>query len=82
MTVTQQKIQFEFSKEILPTPPGVPSAGATPLAIPPPGQSLQQTHSGANGNKNWQPIARANKVEQPRFLPPDKPLDLNPPRRS
>lgn len=80
LTVTQQKIQFAFNPEPQPTPPGVQPAGTAPMTTPPPGQSLQQMHSDANGNDHWQPTARANGVDNPRFPPVGRPIDLS--RRS
>ena len=53
------------------------AAGAKPLTPAPSGSSLQSLADGASGG-NWQAIAAANGIENPRLLDPGQLLDLNP----
>lgn len=77
LTISQQKMQFT----IRPIPPSDPAAGATapgtrPLTTPANGQSVQQAASAQGNGANWQQAAAANDVDNPRFPPRGRPLDL------
>ncbi len=81
--LTQQKIQaFEGRKAgATATPPGAagPSGaapGTQPLAQAPSGSMLQSL-AAAQGLANWQVIAEANGIENPRLLSPGQLIDLN-----
>lgn len=54
---------------------GLP-AGTSPLAVAPAGASLQQMASAAGLGGDWQSIAAANGIENPRFMPPGLVIDL------
>jgi hypothetical protein len=64
---------------ILPTgasPGGGLPAGTSPLAIAQAGASLQQMAAAAGVGKDWQAIASANGIENPRILPPGQVINL------
>lgn len=71
LLIIQQGIQFVV---VDPVPVDAPT-GTRPLTAPPPGTSLQQLVA-RNGGGDWQAIANANDVDNPRFPAPDRPLDL------
>ena len=78
VTISQQKMQFT----IRPIPPADPAAaaaapGTRPLSTPAPGQSVQQTASAQGNGAGWQQAAERNNIDNPRFPPPGRPLDLN-----
>jgi hypothetical protein len=61
--------------------PGRPSApGTQPLTPAPAGSSLQGMAAAAGAGADWQSVARANGIENPRLLAPGQLLDLNLPR--
>lgn len=61
-------------------PPGQPAApGTRPLSAAPAGASLQNLADAA-GIGDWQRIAQANGIENPRLLAPGQLIDLNPAR--
>lgn len=58
-------------------PPGAPKApGASPLSAAPAGATLQGLADAA-GRGDWQGLARANGIENPRIIAPGARLDLN-----
>lgn len=64
---------------ILPTggvPGGALPAGTSPLAVAQAGASLQQMAAAAGVGGDWQSIAAANNIENPRLLPPGLVIDL------
>lgn len=85
LSLSQQKIQFAFRDTGSPTgaggagasPPGTPSTpGTQPLAQAPAGSTVQGLADAA-GQGDWQSIAAANGIENPRLLAPGALLDLN-----
>ena len=58
-------------------PGGAPSAGSSPLAQAASGMSLQSLASAAGKGDDWQSIASANGIENPRLLQPGQLIDLN-----
>ncbi len=78
--LSQQRItEFTFARSA--APPGAAglsgaSAGAQPLAQASAGASLQSMASAA-GKTDWQSIAAANGIENPRSLPAGQLIDLN-----
>jgi hypothetical protein len=86
LSISQQKIQFAFvdtgSPRGAPAPglgaaPGTPATpGTQPLAQAPAGSTVQGLADGA-GVGNWQAVAAANGIENPRLLAPGALLDLN-----
>ncbi|HYJ03860.1 MAG TPA: hypothetical protein VEX43_01920 [Chthoniobacterales bacterium] len=83
--LTQQKI-IAFEKGEVPptTTPGGKAAGTSPLTSAPEGASVQSLAEGAGGrggSKNWQDIAAANGIENPRLLAPGQLIDVNAKKR-
>src|SRR6185369_5468383 len=58
-------------------PPSVPSPGTRPLTQAPAGSSVQNLADGQGKGDNWQDIAAANNIENPRSLAPGQLLDMN-----
>ncbi len=56
------------------------AVGTRPMTQATSGTSLQSM-AAASGKSNWQSIAEANGIENPRILPPGQLIDLNRPRR-
>jgi hypothetical protein len=87
ISLSQQRItKFAFRS----TPPdgglggaaaaGVPSTpGSEPLAQAPAGASVQSLADAAGRGQDWQPIAAANGIDNPRVMAPGQLLDLNVP---
>ena len=85
MTVSQQKITtFTFNDAA--EPPGVrrgnrPAPGTQPQTAAPQGSSVQSLAGaqpgGTGGGGDWQSIAAANGIENPRILQPGQLIDLN-----
>jgi hypothetical protein len=80
LTLSQQRITaFAFAKEAKP-PPGIGSGdapvGSRPLAQATSGASVQSM-AAASGKSDWQSIAAANGIENPRILPPGQLIDLD-----
>jgi Contractile injection system tube protein len=74
-TLTQQKItSFVFRK--LP-PPGADDTGTRPLTQAHAGSTVQGIAASEGKGEDWQGIAAANEVENPRKLPPGQLLDMN-----
>lgn len=73
--VTQQEITEIKPKDI--TPPGVKTPGTRPLTQAPAGSSLQGMADRQGKGSNWQDIATANNIENPRLLQPGQLLDMN-----
>lgn len=88
MTISQQKITT-FAFKDAPEPPGAqrrnrPAPGTQPQTPAPQGSSVQSMASGqpggsggGNGGGDWQSIAAANNIENPRILQPGQLIDLN-----
>ena len=85
LSLSQQKIQFAFRDTGAPSSAGSGSAGAPgtpatpgtqPLAQAPAGSTVQGLADAA-GASDWQAIAAANGIENPRLLTPGALLDLN-----
>jgi hypothetical protein len=74
-TLSQQKIQAEFTKDGAPAFGG--GAGTRPLTPAPAGATLQGLAAGIGGGADWQAIAAANGIENPRLLAPGQLVDLN-----
>ena len=59
-------------------PPGVGAApGTRPLSQAPAGVSLQSLVDGLGRGGNWQAVASANGIENPRLMQPGQLIDLN-----
>lgn len=53
-------------------------AGTTPMAAAPSGSSVQSLADASGGGLDWQSIAAANGIENPRLLQPGQLVNLNP----
>jgi hypothetical protein len=75
--LTRQKItKFKFGKTANTTLAG-PAAGTRPLKAAPAGKTLQGMASSQGKGDNWQAIAAANNIENPRLLQPGQLIDMN-----
>jgi hypothetical protein len=80
LSLSQQQIRpFAFGKAGAASnpPAGAGTPGTNPLAQAPAGSSVQSLADGAGLGANWQGIAAANGIENPRLLAPGALLDLN-----
>ncbi len=79
--LSQQKIQFQFNNDAAASPPpgaGQSSpAGTRPMSAAPQGSTVQSMASSSGQPGNWQAIASANGIENPRQLAPGQLLDLS-----
>jgi hypothetical protein len=74
--VTQQDIsEFKFGDAS--GPAAMPSPGTRPLTQAPAGSSVQGLADSQGKGNNWQDIATANNIENPRLLQPGQLLDMN-----
>ena len=73
--LTQQEITGIKPNDI--TPPGVQTPGTRPLTQAPAGSSVQSVADSQGKGGNWQDIAAANNIENPRMLQPGQLLDMN-----
>ena len=80
LSLTQQSIQFAFNKDAKPSPPpGRRGAapGTQPLSQASSGDSVQSLAAGVGRPDDWQAIAAANGIENPRLLTPGLVINLN-----
>jgi len=76
--LTQQEItEVRFNKDKSPSPPGVKPPPTRPLTQAPAGSSVQSIADSQGKGGNWQDIAAANNIENPRLLQPGQLLDMN-----
>ena len=74
LNLTQQKIDiYKFGKD---APARTPLPGTRPLTEAPQGSTVQNMAAN-NGNDDWQSVAAANGIENPRALQPGQLLDMN-----
>ena len=76
INLTQQKIT-EFTFRATAGPGATPSPGTRPLTPATQGKSVQSMADSQGLGDNWQNIASANGIENPRLLQPGQLLDLN-----
>lgn len=84
ITLSQQKITaFQFNTKDVPPPPAVaPKVGTAPMTEAPANasvQSLAANQAGVGPSGDWQSIAAANNIDNPRLLQPGQLINLNPP---
>jgi Contractile injection system tube protein len=86
VALSQQKITAFIFNQANAAPPatrqGGPALGTSPLTEATAGASLQSLTanlSASGSNADWQSIASANGIENPRLLKPGQLIDLNPP---
>lgn len=76
LSLTQQKItEFTFRATAGPGSPA--TAGTRPLAQAPAGSNLQNMADKQGQGDNWQSIASANGIENPRMLAPGQLIDMS-----
>ncbi|WP_437576641.1 CIS tube protein [Sorangium sp. So ce887] len=81
-TLTQQKItKFVFRETAPPGTGGGDPAGTRPLTPAPAGSTVQGLAARQGNRDDWQGVATANDVENPRRLKPGQLLDMNKSRR-
>ena len=79
LSLTAQKIMFAFSEEKKqPGTAGAAPPGTKPLTQAPAGSTVQGLADGQGKGNDWQSIAAANGIENPRMLQPGQLLDMNP----
>jgi hypothetical protein len=76
LNLSQQRIT-KFAFRDARGPSSAPSLGSRPLAQAPSGSSVQGLASAAGRGDDWQSIAAANGIENPRLLQPGQLIDLN-----
>jgi hypothetical protein len=78
INLTQQEIQFAFNQEFQDRPGSNnrPAAGTRPLAAAPANSNLPSMADQRGMGDNWQAIAQANGIENPRQLSPGKLIDF------
>ncbi|HSL55543.1 MAG TPA: hypothetical protein VK868_14165 [Pyrinomonadaceae bacterium] len=76
INLTQQKIT-EFTFRATAGPGATPSPGTRPLTPAPQGKSVQNMADSQGKGDNWQAIASANGIENPRLLQPGQLVDMN-----
>lgn len=81
IALSQQKIQafvFRATAGNGATPPGVPGAppGTRPMTAAPQGSTLQGLVADQGNGADWQNVAAANNIENPRVLQPGQLIDL------
>lgn len=80
LSMSQQKIEVLRNQEFQPSQPNAPGRGAPgtrPLSQAAAGQSVQGLAAGLGRASDWQAIAAANGIENPRLLQPGQLIDLN-----
>jgi len=78
--MSQQKIEALSNQEFQPAQPNAPGGaapGTRPLSPAVSGDSVQNMAAGRGRASDWQSIAAANNIENPRLLRPGQLLDLN-----
>jgi hypothetical protein len=75
INLTQQEItEIQVGKTVI---PNVPTPGTRPLTPAPAKEPLQKAADRQGKGDNWQDIAAANGIENPRMLQPGQLLDMN-----
>lgn len=79
LSMSQQQIEVLRNSEFEPNAPNAPggAAGTRPLSQAASGDSVQGMAAGRGRGSDWQSIAAANNIENPRLLQPGQLLDLN-----
>jgi hypothetical protein len=80
LNLSQQRITRFTFRDTRPAGPK-PQIGTQPMAQASNGSTVQGMASNAGKGDDWQNIAAANNIENPRQLPPGQLVNMNPPRR-
>ena len=78
LSLSQQKIEFLQNPVSDPAGAGGKAPGTKPLAEAAIGDTLQGLASGLGKAQDWQKIAAANGIENPRMLQPGQLINMNP----
>jgi hypothetical protein len=77
VSISQQRIvEFSGSGQAA-TPPGMSAAGSSPLVRAEAGATLQGMADRLGKGENWQAIASANNIENPRLVAPGQLINFN-----
>jgi hypothetical protein len=76
ISISKHDLNFEFAQAGGPQPSSAPAAGTSPLATATAGNSVAQIAASA-GITNWQGVAQANGISNPRILQPGTMLNLS-----
>jgi hypothetical protein len=77
VNLSQQKITEFTIKELASNSAGGKTPGTRPLTEAPKGNNLQSLADGQGKGGDWQSIAAANNIENPRLLAPGQLIDMN-----
>lgn len=77
VNLSQQKITEFTIKDPASAPAGAPTPGTRPLTEAPKGNNLQTLADQQGKGKDWQGIAAANNIENPRLLAAGQLIDMN-----
>jgi hypothetical protein len=77
VNLSQQEIQFKFGEPLSPGLGTTPSPGSTPQETARAGDSVQDIAAREGRPEDWQDIALANGIENPRQVPAGTPLRTN-----
>jgi hypothetical protein len=77
VNLSQQKITEFTIKELASNSAGAQTPGTRPLTEAPKGDNLQSLADSQGKGNDWQSIAAANNIENPRLLAPGQLIDMN-----
>lgn len=77
VNLSQQKITEFTIKEVASNSAGAQTPGTRPLTEAPKGNNLQSLADSQGKGNDWQSIAAANNIENPRLLAPGQLIDMN-----
>lgn len=80
-TIVRHKIEFQVGDQAALNRDGTPDLSSQTPSNAKEGESLQKIAGQSGKQNNWQAIARANGIENPRHIPTGTPINLNVPRR-
>jgi len=76
-TIVRHKIEFQVGDQAPPNRPGMPDLSNQAPSTAKSGDSVQKIAGQSGQQKNWQAIARANGIENPRQIAPGTSINLN-----
>jgi len=75
VSLSKQEIQFQFNEQFSPNFGGNPAPGSQPLTQARQGDSAQSIMARSGRQDQWQSMANANDIDNPRQIPPGTPLN-------